>query len=426
MIRNSMSLGNDILNAGERISSKGIECAYTGKWHLDGGDYFGKGYAPKGYNPKWWYDMRNFLDELPSKEAREKSRINMGAMIFGDVKEEDTYAYRVTKRALDFIEENKDRDFFLTISYDEPHDPSQCPKKYIKELKQTGFKLKDRPNMNDSLEAKPETHELWKKSFKIPWQFLKIGFSKGFIPCNVFVDKYIGEVLSAIKEKLDNPMIIYTSDHVDMMRSHGLMVKGPCMYQEIVNVPLLISGGHFGNKEVSTPVSHLDLLPTIMEYFDLKIPKILDGESLYKLKGDHEKRDVYMQFHRFELSNDSYFRLQLIRSILDGEFKLNINLFSIDELYDIKHDPYEMHNLINDDKYAEIRNKLHDKILANMDERIDPYRGYVWATRPYRTDYKPSFECSGMTRERCEEGEIRLDYATGNPITYEKRVKGMK
>ena len=163
-----------------------------------------------------------------------------------------------------------------------------------------------------------------------------------------------------------------------------------------------------------------------MEYFDLKIPKILDGESLYKLKGDHEKRDVYMQFHRFELSNDSYFGLQLIRSILDGEFKLNINLFSIDELYDIKHDPYEMYNLINDDKYAKIRKKLHDKILANMDERIDPYRGYVWATRPYRTDYKPSFECSGMTRERCEEGEIRLDYATGNPITYEKRVKGMK
>lgn len=35
-----------------------------------------------------------------------------------------------------------------------------------------------------------------------------------------------------------------------------------------------------------------------MEYFDLKVPKILDGESLYKLKGNHEKRDVYMQFHR--------------------------------------------------------------------------------------------------------------------------------
>ena len=84
--------------------------------------------------------------------------------------------------------------------------------------------------MNDSLEAKPETHELWKKSFKIPWQFLKIGFSKGFIPCNVFVDKCIGEVLSAIKEKLDNPMIIYTSEHGDMMRSHGLMAKGLCMY----------------------------------------------------------------------------------------------------------------------------------------------------------------------------------------------------
>lgn len=426
MIANAAQLGKDIKNAGERISSQGIQCGYIGKWHLDGGDYFGKGCAAEGFDTEYWYDMRNYMNELGDAKVRKQSRKNMGQIIFGDVQEEDTYAYRVTERALKYIDAKQEEDFFLTISYDEPHDPSQCPKEYCKMLKNSGYKLKDQPNTNASHEGKPDTQQLWDEAFKIPWTFLKKGFQNGFIPCNLFVDHCIGRVLDAIDEKLDNPLIIYTADHGDMMNAHGLMAKGPCMYQEIVNVPYIIKGGPFVNRTVDIPVSHVDLLPTIMEFLGLKIPRMLEGESLYKLKGDHGPRDVFMQFHRFENAVDGYLGLQLIRSIFDGRYKLNINLFSIDELYDLQEDPYEMKNLINDESHAAIRDNLHDRILKQQGDIVDPYRGYVWEVRPFRKDKKKRFECEGMTRERWEEDEIKLDYATGNPVESAVRVKGIK
>ena len=426
MIANAAQLGKDIQNAGQRISAQGIQCGYIGKWHLDGGDYFGKGYAAEGYDPEYWYDMRNYVDELGDAATRKRSRKNMAQILLGDIKKEDTYAYRVTQRAFDYIECKKNEDFFLTISYDEPHDPSQCPVSYRKCLKESRYKLKDQPNTNASHEGKPETQALWDEAFKIPWPILKQGFQAGFIPCNLFVDDCIGQVLNTIDEKLDHPLIIYTSDHGDMMNAHGLMAKGPCMYQEIVNVPYIIKGGPFMNRSVDTPVSHVDLLPTIMEYLGLRIPRMLEGESLFHLDGDHEKRDVFMQFHRFENAVDGYLGLQLIRSIFDGRYKLNINLFSIDELYDLQEDPYELKNLINDEKYAEIRDQLHDKLLKQQGEIVDPYRGYVWEIRPFRKDKKARFACEGMTRERWEEEEIKLDYASGNSVENAVRLKGIK
>lgn len=62
-------------------------------------------------------------------------------------------------------------------------------------------------------------------------------------------------------DQLDAPMIIYTADHGDMQNAHGLMAKGPAMYEEITHVPFLIKGGPFRNRRIQTPVSHIDILP---------------------------------------------------------------------------------------------------------------------------------------------------------------------
>ena len=87
-----------------------------------------------------------------------------------DPKEEDTYAHRCVDRAISFLEEFKDKDFFLTVSLDEPHDPSICPKRFIKELKNSKFKMKRTPNVNASLKDKPEHQKIWSKAVpKMPF-----------------------------------------------------------------------------------------------------------------------------------------------------------------------------------------------------------------------------------------------------------------
>ena len=71
-------------------------------------------------------------------------------------------------------------------------------------------------------------------------------------------------------------MIIYTSDHGDMLGAHRLFSKNAAIYEEVVNIPLIIKGGERG-KVVTAPASHIDIAPTVMEYFELPIPKLLEG-----------------------------------------------------------------------------------------------------------------------------------------------------
>lgn len=422
MEANSMPLRQNIKTIGQRLTEEGIECGYIGKWHLDGGDYFGYGRCPDGYNKKYWYDMRNFLDELPNDKSRMLSRKNMSERM-DDPKEEDTYAHRCADRAIAFLEEFKEKDFFLTLSFDEPHDPSVCPRSFFHQLKKCKFKLKKSKNVYASLKNKPEHQKIWRKaSPKMPYYIFR-KTQNAFIACNAFCDYEFGRVLNKIKELKLDPMIIYTSDHGAMLLSHGLVGKGCVMYDEITNIPFIISGGGFKKGTSKTPVSHIDVVPTIMKYYDIRIPQALPGKPLQEIDLTASKRDVFMEFTRYEVDHDGFMGFQPIRSIFDGRYKLVINLMTTDELYDLVSDPFEKNNLIYSKQHEKIRNSLLDKLLDNMNNTRDMYRGYYWYCREWRKGAKPSFKYTGYTRQQIEDDFIQCDYATGLPMKNSVRKK---
>ena len=111
---NSMGVAENIHNAGERMQRMGVHTAYIGKWHLDGGDYFGLGHASRGWDPEYWYDMRNYLEEL-TPEERLLSR-NAENMRTHDFPAEFTYAWRCSSRAIEFLEKHREEDFLLVLS----------------------------------------------------------------------------------------------------------------------------------------------------------------------------------------------------------------------------------------------------------------------------------------------------------------------
>ena len=118
---NSMPPGITTKSLGERLHDRGIHTAYIGKWHVDGGDYFGMGRCPSGWDPAYWYDMRNYMEEL---EEDERFRSRITAMINDPGLTSDfLFGHRCAIRAVDFIEQNKDQDFLLVVSFDEPHGP---------------------------------------------------------------------------------------------------------------------------------------------------------------------------------------------------------------------------------------------------------------------------------------------------------------
>ena len=424
---NSMALTDNVKTIGQRLCDNGVHSAYVGKWHLDGSDYFGTGRCPSGWDPLFWYDMRTYLDELSEDERRWSRTPRL--MRERKVSENFTYAHRCSNRAVDFLSKFQHEDFFLVVSYDEPHDPYISPEPYSSMY--SNYEFPKSPNVYDRLENKPEYQRVWagnsvnedKDSLRIMHPY--------FFGCNSYVDYEIGRVMKAIDQYAPDALVIYTSDHGDMLHSHSLTGKGPAAYEEIAHIPLLIRWPGRAPQGVSCPhvVSHIDLVPTILEVFNLPIPKLLEGESILRTLIDPSvpSRDVaFIEFGRYEIDHDGFGGMQLMRSAVDGRYKLSINLMSGDEFYDLEEDPYEMVNLIESPGYQVHRDRLHNQILNWMNTTRDPFRSYYWEHRPWRDDARPAtWGYTGMTRQReNEEYEPRqLDYATGLPMTEAVRKK---
>lgn len=424
---NSMPLGDNVKTIGQRLTDNGVHCGYIGKYHLDGGDYFGLGRCPEGWEEEYWYDMRCYLEEL-SEEDRVKSR-DHNLMDKENVPEEFTFGYRVVQRAKRFIEQYKDEDFLLVVSFDEPHGPYLCPKEFYDMYKDYEFPLD--PSIYDTLENKPDHQKAWagdklfedRSNFKITWQ--------GFFACNSYVDNLIGRVVDAVDQSVDDALVIYTSDHGSPIGSHRLNAKGPATYDPIARIPFIVrQKGKIEAGAVNTnPVSHIDITPTVLDHMGIPIPKLLEGKSMQEeLYGGKATNDeVFIEFNRYEIDHDGFGGFQPLRATYDGRYKLCINLMCQDELYDMQNDPHEMENLIENPDYKEIRDKLHDKVLDWMNDTRDPFRGYWWERRSWRSDAREAtWDYTEMTRQReNEEYEPRqLDYGTGLEMVEAVRKKG--
>ncbi|GCF94178.1 hypothetical protein NRIC_20690 [Enterococcus florum] len=426
MYTNSIAMGDNVKTVGQRLTDNGIHCGYIGKYHLDGADYFGLGRCPEGWDPEYWYDMRTYLEEL-TDEQRMASRKPESS--YEDWMTEDfTYAHRCTDRAVKFLEKNKETDFFLTISYDEPHGPCLCPAPFNRMYE--GYSFDYNPNYDDDLTQKPLYQQLWSgEDMEKPGSELNKP-SSGlalFLGCNSFVDYEIGRVMEIINQNYPDALVIFTSDHGEMLGNHKLQMKNAACYKEIANVPLIIRGGEAG-KTITSPASHIDLVPTILDYMGVPLPKVLEGKSMLPQIYDAEQEIndvVFTEFTRYEVDHDGFGGVQMMRAATSEKYKLVVHLLDSDEFYDLVNDPYETINLIDSPDYEAVRNALHDRMLQQMNETRDPFRGYQWAVRPWRKDKEPSWENDRHTRQReNEEYEPRqLDYDTGLPMEKATRLK---
>ncbi|MCF6176993.1 MAG: sulfatase-like hydrolase/transferase [Victivallaceae bacterium] len=417
---NHLALGDTMKTMGQRFQSAGYNTAYTGKWHLSGHDYFDTGICPDGWDPEYWFDGRCYINELADEEIS-SWRSNFGGyegLKKHGVTAEFTWGHRVSNRGVDFLrkQQNVDKPFVLVVSYDEPHGPSTCPPEYIEPF--LDYEHDVGPNAFDNLANKPDHHREWAAACPA-----RVPSGKHIMPnyfgCNSFIDNEIGRVIDAVKEYTpENTWIIYTSDHGDPFCSHGMNTKGPTMYEEITHIPLIIrkpEGTDQGQVD-NALVSHLDLLPGMLELAGLDIPPFLDGRSIApRLIGQYDgsEREIMIEFNRYEVDHD-FTGFQPIRCWMSGDYKLVINLLSDkDELYNLKDDPAEMDNLIDNPKHTEIRNRMHASLLDEIYDCRDPFRGPQWERRPWCSARR--FGWTGKFRPRPDDGFAPdiLDYRTG-------------
>lgn len=401
----------DLPTVGQRLQGAGIKTGYIGKWHLDGGDYFGNGICPPGWDPTYWFDGRNYLASLPDEAARQLSRRALAPddVARHGVTSEFTHAHRTADHAIDFIRRHRDEDFLLVVSIDEPHHPWICPEPFVSAFEDFLFPV---PNAHDSLADKPNSQREWAAHTAPHWTprlverdgTMHLRHPRHFA-CNSYSDSQVGRVLAALDATTPDALVVYTADHGDMFGSHRLHGKGPCVYDEIARIPLIVRwpGVAPAGSVARTPASHIDLVPTLLDFFGLPTPDILQGRSmLAQFRAPETAREnlAFIEFNRFEIDHDGFGAFAPIRAVCDGRYKLALSLLDTDELYDLTTDPGEMQNLIAAPGHAATRDRLHAALIAWMNRTRDPLRGPHWSRRAWSDPAGRGSTWGGPTRPR--------------------------
>ncbi|WP_373634804.1 sulfatase [Yoonia sp. SS1-5] len=185
------------------------------------------------------------------------------------------------------------------------------------------------------------------------------------------VDHQVGRILDALKAKgeLDNTYIIFTSDHGEWLGDHGLLLKGPMMYDGLLRVPCLAMGpGIPAGKVVQDPINTIDILATAADLCAIAAPAT-HGQSWRGLWQGTGSRDFALSEYEVDALRSAVdMDLMTVRS---GRYRMSIDLRTdTGELYDMQEDPGEMHNLFDDQGRAAVKSELRDMIRQRPDDII--------------------------------------------------------
>jgi uncharacterized sulfatase len=399
-----MTIGRHVPMLAEVLAEQGYAPYHVGKWHLDGAGYNGSGQADGGFDPAVWYDLRCFYDEV----GREGSN-RFGGWAKGLEDIDYCYGHRVADEAIKVLQRDHEQPFFLAVEFDEPHGPYICPPPYHR--RNSADSIYHPPTFMADMSDKPRLQQQYADYLaglrQSPDDFP--GYYPLYYDCNSYVDYEIGRVIAAVEQYAPpDTVIIYTSDHGDHMAAFGLGAKGPTMYDHTTRVPLMIRAPQLTDKprrEIGL-VSSVDIPATILDIagVDLKNDPRFIASNGYSwaslapvLRGEtkHIHDAVFIEYNRFGKQFDQVGGLYPIRCIVTEDWKLSINLYDTDELYDRRNDPDEAHNRIADYGLQDLRLALHDRILDWQLSIHDVMRGPQWGRRDWRPDYEAPFE--GLT-----------------------------
>lgn len=410
---NNKKLPDHIKCFPELADFEGYRKAYHGKWHLGNEifcqhgfrewksieDYFYCDYYDADKDKSKSSTYHNYLME---KGYEPDQTLKDGVKAFSRefcarLPEGDTKAAYVADVSVDFLNTIDEDPFILFVNFLEPHMPffgprdqeyAPCdmplPHNYedivgkLNPSKLALFKDAYFENGHSGLDLK--TEDDWKRMIANYWGLVSL------------VDAQVGKIMESLEANglMEDTIIVFTSDHGDMMGSHRLLAKCT-MYEEAVRVPYLlkIPDLECAGKRVASPVSQVDIVPTLLDCMGQGIPAHLEGQSwLPHLKNQEplKEEDVFIEWNGYNngfgdilkdvtilpmwLKNNSASEVKgymgdPIRTVITPDlWKYNWSSIGEDELYNLKEDPYEKINLVSNEAYKERIQSLRDKIKA--------------------------------------------------------------
>lgn len=389
MVINELNMNPNHRTIAHVFSDAGYDLGYVGKVHWNDAHRrpFRKGPERMGFDGYWAAYSFNHI----SHNAFYYTDDENGEEKFVDLKGQ--YSPEVfTGLAIDYIEKQADSGspFMLFLSWNPPHDPwvrrnvsAHCYEKF----KDTDFDLPE----NFSETPDPYMDRFFSEYFngRTSWkdEFIKNGGYQEAMRCYYSmvnsIDEQFGRILAKLDELgiADNTIVVFTSDHGEMMTSHGRMFK-LTFYEEACRVPFLVrwpSSGISGVSEIciNTP----DIAPTLIGMAGMHdlIPEEMEGADLsYLFRHEKGKAPSYafMQgMGHTHLWRDGY----EWRAVRDGRYTYAKYLIDGSELlFDRKKDPYEKNNLIGEMRYRPVLKRMRRDMATKMKELEDEFRPCTW------------------------------------------------
>lgn len=354
----------------------GYQTAYIGKWHLNGHKPGEKTFEARlKYIPKERRQGFDFWQVLECTHDYNNSFYYEDSPQRLKWPEYDAIAQ--TKSAINYINNKSKQDspFLLMLSWGPPHAPYQtAPEKYRRMYASNDINL--RPNVPEKL------RETARKEIA------------GYYAHIAALDDCIKELLVAIKNSgiEKNTIFVFTSDHGDMLRSHG-MTKKQKPWNESLMVPFLLRFPQkLGNsqKQIKMPINTPDILPTLLGLSNIKVPETVEGtdysQEIMGIKKPANKAVLIqcpVPFHQWNYQNGG----REYRGARTKRYTYVRDLNGPWLLYDNKMDPYQMNNLIGLDEYTYIQSDLEKQLQELLQKTNDKFLpghdymkqwGYIW------------------------------------------------
>lgn len=359
-------LREDALCLSDILSRNGYRCGYIGKWHLEHPREKDYPYLPPrradgkiwdAYTPR---ERRHGFDFWHSYGCCDNHFEPHYWESDGDVKDcihvKQWAPEHETDVAVEYIQNaDASKPFALFLAHNPPHMPFEMvPDRYLELYKdKSPEELLNRPNVRENHTAAESVQQ--------------------YFAAISGLDEQLGRVLKAIDEKgiRDDTIVVYTSDHGEMMGSHGLMHKN-VYYDEAFQVPLLIRyPGKILPRETDMLISTIDLMPTLLTVMGLK--EAIPGDIRGKNAGEEilQNRDGNIPFAIYHHTYRS-------RGFTDGKYTFVVHHEKDDMalpmeavLFDNEADPFQMDDLAP--RNPELVREFCGRLLEMLTECADPF-----------------------------------------------------
>lgn len=360
--RNGICLSTDHKTMAHYFNEAGYHTGYIGKWHLGSTRHA----VPKEERGEYQYWL--------GANALEATSTAYDALVYdNDDQPVHLPGYRVdalTDAAIRFVDQNKEKPFFLFLSFLEPH-----------------FQ-----NSNDSFPA-PDVYKNDPAGYIPPdlgalggtsWQHLG-----GYYGMVRRLDEALGRIRDALKSlHLDeDTIVLFTSDHGCHFKTRNEEYKRSC-HESSIRIPMAFDGGPFtGGGKLREMVSLVDVAPTLLDACGIPVPEDMQGHSILPLlhgqKADFPK-ELFVQISETQVGRAV--RTKRWKYAVEALDKHPIqdsgsDVYTEMYLYDLEHDPYELRNLIHSEAHREVCRVLAEKLKKKMAEAGEPMPAIVEAEK---------------------------------------------